>query len=143
MPNSTSIDQLTKQTLPLVNKFYQEHGWRNKANRHDLTWVAREESCIVGAARLAPINNQYWLLTGVFVDERYRSQGIAQRLITASCLSTPQIYTFSLQNLAGFYQKLGFNPITPDKLPDELAQRFSAYVKQGRKITAMVKAHES
>lgn len=103
--------------------------------------VARNNHDIVGVARLVPINSE-WFLTGVHVDEPYRNAGIAGELI--NCLAKQQsvIYSFPYQHLVTFYQRLGFELVTPESLPCELAQRFNAYVKQGREIVVMIRKNK-
>ena len=134
------IEPLARIKFPLVNKFYRNVNAKNKASGNDGIWVARHDSHIVAATRLAPIPGDYWLLTGVFVDQDHRGRGLARALIIESCDNQPVIYTFSLSHLTTFYQQLGFKLILPEHLPCELAQRFNAYVRQGRKIVAMINA---
>jgi len=137
--NDLSFTVLAKEAIPLANKFYQDHGISNRAKGHDLVWVARDKHRMVGAARLTPVCNKYWLLTGVYVGEDYRGHGIASQLISQSLNLTPVVYTFALTHLNAYYRQLGFSDINFNDLPCELAQRFNAYAKQGRKIVAMIK----
>ncbi|MDP2560480.1 GNAT family N-acetyltransferase [Psychrobium sp. 1_MG-2023] len=129
---------LARLKTPLANKFYASEKARAKARNNELIWVAKFQHTIVACAKLSPVDN-HWLLTGVHVCSAYRQQGIAQRLITLLCQEQPIIYTFALSHLASFYQHLGFQHIKPQQLPCELAQRFNAYLKQGRKIIVMIK----
>lgn len=107
-------------------------------------WVARDNAAglqaapIVAAARLSPISNRYWLLTGVHVAADYRGQGIARQLIT-ELVKNHRCYTFALTHLVDFYCQFNFVKATPDDLPCELAQRFCAYQQQGRHIIAMIR----
>ncbi|NRA53522.1 MAG: GNAT family N-acetyltransferase [Gammaproteobacteria bacterium] len=149
MTNSDiNYQQLPAIKLPLANKFYRQVGARAKASGGDMVWVARDNSTaksatstavIIAVARLAPIVNKYHLLTGVYVDDNYRQQGIASQLIEALVNQQSPCYTFALNHLELFYLRLGFEPIADDNLPCELAQRFRAYQQQGRKIVAMIK----
>ena len=102
-------------------------------------WVARDKSTIIAVARLSPIIQQYWLLTGVHVGNTYRGQGTASQLIKQLVAPPNQVYTFALSSLRDFYRQLGFIEIAINNLPCELAQRFNAYQQQGRDIIAMIK----
>jgi N-acetylglutamate synthase-like GNAT family acetyltransferase len=124
--------------FPLVNKYYQAHRAGGRAASNNVVMVARHNNEIVGVARLAPID-QLWFLTGVHVDEGQRCLGIASQLINQLAEQQSCIYSFPFEHLVAFYERLGFQLVTPDSLPCELAQRFNAYVKQGRKILAMIK----
>jgi len=136
-----NYQQLPAIKLPLANKFYQQVGARGKASGGDTVWVARdnETTAIIAVGRLAPIANQFHLLTGVYVSENYRQQGIASQLINALVQQQSPCYTFALSHLSDFYQRLSFVPVAEDDLPCELAQRFRAYQQQGRQIVAMIK----
>jgi len=142
-----NYQQLPAIKLPLANKFYRQMNARGKASGGDRVWVARDNSTvkratsialIIAVARLSPVN-KYHLLTGVYVDDNYRQQGIASQLIEALVNQQSPCYTFALSHLEQFYLRLGFEPIADDNLPCELAQRFRAYQQQGRKIVAMIK----
>ena len=73
---------------PLANKFYRAHKARGKASGDDIVWIARDNSSFIAAARLSQIVQQYWLLTGVHVENTYRGQGIASKLIILFFLSS-------------------------------------------------------
>jgi len=123
---------------PLINKYYKAHHVSGSAASHNIVMVARYDQAIVGVARLVPID-QLWFLTGVHVDESQRGLGIASELVRQLCIQQKEIYSFPFDYLMPFYKRLGFELVTPDDLPCELAQRFNAYVKQGRKILAMMR----
>ena len=143
--------QLTAIKLPLVNKFYKQVKARGKASGGDIVWVARDVALcsissyntsapIIAAARLTPTKlNEYWLLSGVYVAQSHRNQGIASQLITHLVAQQACCYTFALTQLSDFYQRLGFVEVAVGDLPCELAQKFDAYRQQGRNIIAMIK----
>lgn len=123
---------------PLAGKYYQAHGMSGRVSSNNIVTIARNNGDIVGVARLAPIND-YKLLTGVHVDKQHRGLGVASELINLLTYQQTVAYSFAFSHLQPFYEQLGFQLITPDCLPCELAQRFNAYVKQGRKIIAMIR----
>jgi len=134
-----NIQQLDTIAFPLVNKFYRQQKAKSKASGHDTVWVAKEHHKIIAVARITPLPSLHLLLTGVHVSDNYRHQGIARELVTQCCDINESVYTFSLSHLVDFYRQLGFVTLPTDDLPCELAQRFNAYIKQGRKIIAMIK----
>ncbi|MGB0834513.1 MAG: GNAT family N-acetyltransferase [Psychrobium sp.] len=133
-----SIEQLPAIMIPLANKYYKTHKVGGSASGNNIVMVARKNGNIVGIARLAPIQ-EHWFLTGVHVAESERGQGIASQLIKALCGQQPQVYSFPYQHLEAFYNNLGFTLMPPEQIPSEIAARFVAYSKQGRKIVAMIK----
>ena len=140
-PHNLNIEyqQLPTIKLPLANKFYRAVNARGKASGGDIVWVARERAnnVIIAVARLAPIKG-FQLLTGVYVAPNYRHQGIASQLINKLIVPNQGCYSFVLTHLADFYINLGFEMVTNQQLPCELAQRFNAYQHQGRDIIAMI-----
>jgi len=129
---------LPKVKYPLATKFYKNHGIKSRVSSDNIVVIARENNVIIGVAKLAPIND-LWFLTGVYIDLEQRGQGIGSELITQLCQQKTTIYTFPYAHLTALYQKLGFLNATSDLLPYELTQRFDAYTKQGRNIVAMIK----
>lgn len=122
-----------------MNKFYSNEKSRAKASSHDTVWVAKDHHNIIAATRITPLPGNHQLLTSVYVASDYRKQGIAYNLVKQCCEANGTIYTFSFGPLVNLYQQLGFKVLEQKQLPCELAQRFTAYVKQGRKIVAMIK----
>ena len=137
--NNYNYLQLEPIKYPLVNKFYRNENAKSKAKGHDTVWIAKDRQSIIAATRITPLPGNIQLLTSVYVAPVYRKQGIAFNLVKQCCLSNGVIYTFSLTHLTDFYQQLGFKQLSPNQLPCELAQRFSAYINQGRQIVAMIK----
>ncbi len=134
--------QLPPIAFPLASKFYKLHK-KGKVSGSDIVWVSRDSGHIIAAARLSLVLPHYRLLTGVFVAPEYRKQGVARDLLQSTCDEPQFIYTFSLQHLQPFYQQLNFELIALDNLPCELAQMFIAYLKQGRKIVAMIRKNNN
>ena len=132
------IERLEQIAIPLVNKFYQVHNVRGRANKQDQVWVVRDKG-IIAACRIQNRAGSLFLST-LFVDADYRGQGIAQRLIEEILsLQTQPIYTFAYCHLAQFYGALAFQ--VEEMLPTDLASMFSAYKQQGRDILAMKYQH--
>ncbi|NUZ13158.1 GNAT family N-acetyltransferase [Pseudoalteromonas sp. McH1-7] len=136
-----NIERLAPIMTPLVNKFYDAHGARGRAAKHDLVWVVKDTTGIIAACRLQPVA-EHWLLVGVYVSQSWRGRGIAKALIT-DALSQFQgtnphspVYTFAYTHLRSFYLTLGFCD-KAQPLPDELASRLASYLGQNRQLVAM------
>jgi len=128
------VERLEQIAIPLVNKFYQAHNVRGRANKQDEVWVVKSQS-IVAACRIQNRAGALFLST-LFVAEAYRGQGIAKQIILEVLSQHNQpIFTFAYTHLEAFYRAVQFTCV--NALPDELACMFSAYRQQGRNIIAM------
>ena len=126
--------RLPSLALPLVNKFYNAHSVRGRANKQDAVWVAKEQQHIVAAARVRYFGSTAFLC-GVFVAPKKRQQGVASALIQSIHQAhPPPIFTFIYEHLQPLYQGLGYQKHT-DVLVDELQLRLDAYRRQGRNIS--------
>lgn len=128
------VERLEQIATPMVNKFYQAHKVRGRANKQDEVWVVK---CpyIVAACRVQNRAGALFLST-LFVVEQYRSQGIAKQIILEVLSQhTQPIFTFAYTHLEAFYRSVKFT--SADALPDELAGMLNAYRQQGRNIIAM------
>ena len=128
------VERLEQIAIPLVNKFYQAHNVRGRANKQDEVWVIKSQS-IVAACRIQNRAGALFLST-LFVAEAYRGQGIAKQIILEVLSQyTQPIFTFAYAHLEAFYRAAQFT--CADALPDELSCIFNAYRQQGRNIIAM------
>ncbi|MFY8274314.1 GNAT family N-acetyltransferase [Pseudoalteromonas sp. SSDWG2] len=132
-----SVQQLPAIAIPLVNKFYDQHGARGRATKQDKVWVVRCSNDIIAAARVVDVA-QNALLCGVYVAAHYRAKGVASTLIAQVCkeLNAP-LYSFIYAHLKDFYTRLAFVPVL-EPLPQALAQKFTSYVQQGRDLIPYV-----
>lgn len=128
------VERLAQLAIPLVNKFYQTHNVRGRANKQDQVWVVKEQS-IIAACRVQNRSGALFLST-LFVAESYRGRGIARQIILELLSQQTQpVYTFAYRHLAAFYHSVQFAQV--EQLPDELAGMFNAYQQQGRNILGM------
>ena len=128
------VERLEQIATPLVNKFYQAHNVRGRANKQDAVWVVKSP-VIIAACRIQNRAGALFLST-LFVAEQYRGQGIAKQIILEVLSQQNQpIFTFAYAHLETFYRAVQFS--CADALPDELACMLNAYRQQGRNIIAM------
>ncbi|AUJ69109.1 MULTISPECIES: GNAT family N-acetyltransferase [Pseudoalteromonas] len=136
-----SVELLPAIMTPLVNKFYDAQKARGRAAKHDNVWVVKDNSKIIAACRLQPVDG-YWLLVGVYVAPQFRRKGVAKKLIESavyhfrSVNPGQTVYTFAYRHLCHFYTALGFQN-NSCQLPSELASRLSSYLGQNRQLVAM------
>ena len=121
--------------LPLVNKFYRAEGARGKANANHKVWVAREKREIIGALKLERFYQQTFL-SGVYVCEGSRGQGIAKCLLSASLESEEEVITFAYRHLTPLYCSLGFE-ISEEGVHAALLAKYENYRRQGRDVICM------
>ena len=132
--------KLEIQDLPRLNHFLKQHK-EAKASKGDLNYWLTNEQGIIACARLLHTENEdvFWL-RGVYVDVRYRKQGLGSQLINAihATLSPKQrIIAFPLGHLQTFYGQLGYKDIEPERLPENLQQRFTNAEKQNKQWLCM------
>lgn len=127
------IRSLEPFKTPLVNKFYDKHGARGRANKQDIVWVAYVEFEIIAACRIQCRDGSLFLST-LLVDPHWRKQGVAKKLLLV-LLSKQQeaVFTFAYQSLIDFYRSVGFNYVLTLPLP--ISTLFKVY--EQRNIVAL------
>jgi len=134
------FQQFEPVQYPLVNKFYSSQKLNRKANKSDLVFVAKKHSQVIACVLFKPISGLLWL-TGLQVDSKFRKQGIAGELISQALTAVNKdVVTFPYQHLQTWYQRLGFEFVEVEGIPEPLAGRFSAYLNQGRELVVMQKS---
>lgn len=128
------VERLEAIATPLVNKFYQAHSVRGRANKQDQVWVVKAPT-LIAACRLQDRKSSLFLST-LYVEPQSRGQGVAKRLVLDALAAQQQtVFTFPYRHLESFYQSLGFTQ--SHSLPCEIDTLFTAYRQQGRDIIAM------
>jgi len=119
------VDELR---LPLVNRFYESCNYSVKCGRHDRVYSLNQQGKIIAAARLMPHPAGHFLLRNMCVLTEKRNQGVASyllaKMLTAldSTDSPVNCYCYALPHLQGFYLALGFKYLTPDQVPQDIAE---------------------
>lgn len=128
-----SVVRLDDIKLPLVNKFYNYHRARGRANKADQIWVVYAEAEIIAACRIQTIEASLFLST-LMVAPDWRGKGVAS-LLLQHCLEpqTQPVFSFVYQTLIDFYRQNGFNYALT--LPTSLITLFDRY--RHRKVAAM------
>jgi len=129
MPVTITLDP-ARQDLDAIHRFlagtYWSPGIRRdivaEALRNSITAVAIEDTTggTIGLARVVTDRATFAWLCDVFVDERWRGQGVARRLLEA-LESHPQLaglrrWCLATRDAAGLYEKFGYTRIPPERL---------------------------
>ena len=128
MPITISLDP-TRQDLDAIHRMlagtYWSPGIRREvvaeALRNSITAVAIDEATgdTVGMARVVTDRATFAWLCDVIVDERFRGQGLARRLIEKlerhPELKTLRRWCLATRDAHGLYRKFGYQPVPTDR----------------------------
>ena len=128
MPITISLDP-TRQDLDAIRRMlagtYWSPGIRREvvaeALRNSITAVAIDEATgdTVGMARVVTDRATFAWLCDVIVDERFRGQGLARRLIEElerhPELKTLRRWCLATRDAHGLYRKFGYQPVPTDR----------------------------
>lgn len=106
-----TIECLDPIKTPLVNKFYNHHRVKGRANKQDQIWVTYFNWQIVAACRLQN-KSEFLFLSTVYVAPAHRGKGVAKALLSTLLKTVnKQVYTFSYKHLVDLYYFIGFNEV--------------------------------
>jgi amino-acid N-acetyltransferase len=101
---------------------------------------------VIGCGQIKPHNDGSFELASLVVAEKYRGRGIARSLVThLTANHAGNLYLMCRSSLGGFYQKLGFTPVSvPDMPPyfrriNRLASLAEFLQKEGETLLVMRK----
>jgi GNAT superfamily N-acetyltransferase len=128
MPITLTTDP-SRQDLDAIHRMlagtYWSPGIRREivaeALRNSITVVAIDEATgtTVGLARVVTDRATFAWLCDVFVDERWRGQGISRRMIGElerhPALQTPRRWCLATRDAHGLYAKFGYRPCPADR----------------------------
>ena len=132
------FEWLAPGQIPLVNKFYQQHGIRGKAGRHDRCAVLRQADSSIAAVAVLKSKSSYELLTHVGVVAELRRMGLASSLMKQMQPDfSAKTYCFPFSDLESLYLAQGFVRIEESTASDDVRKQFHVYLNQGRDILLM------
>jgi uncharacterized protein len=91
--------------------------------------VAEHRGRPVGCARLRFLGDAFELAS-VAVRESYRRRGVGT-LLVRQCLGLADADVYCLTESPGFFERFGFSPVGPEKLPGELLSRLRQRCPEG------------
>jgi N-acetylglutamate synthase-like GNAT family acetyltransferase len=118
------FEQIGELRLPLVNRFYSNCNYNVKCGRLDKVYGLSLDGKIIAAVRLIYQQSGCYLLRNLCVDPLLRNQGVASFLLRAmlACLDKIGCYCFSLPHLQSFYLSLDFQCVSPEQVPEDIAE---------------------
>jgi N-acetylglutamate synthase-like GNAT family acetyltransferase len=127
--------------LPLVKRFYKQANYFNQVGRKDEVYCLREKgsnNAIVAAVRLVKTAD-YLILRSMVVLPEFQRQGLGKYFLSQldNALNRRACWCFPFEWLEGFYQRIGFVTIEPEKAPKLIHTKYQQYREQGRKILIM------
>jgi N-acetylglutamate synthase-like GNAT family acetyltransferase len=129
MPVTITLDP-ARQDLDAIHRIlagtYWSPGIRRdivaEALRNSITAVAIEDATgeTIGLARVVTDRATFAWLCDVFVDDRYRGQGVARRMLETLESHPPLVglrrWCLVTRDAAGLYEKFGYTRIPPERL---------------------------
>lgn len=120
------FERISELRLPLINRFYSSCNYLVKCGRLDWVYSLSIGGKVIAAARLMPQESTHFLLRNLCVAPEMRNQGVASHLIRAILATlvseNKNCYCYALPHLQHFYLSLGFKHLTPEQVPQEIAE---------------------
>ena len=123
-----NIELVDELRLPLVDRFYASLKYRVKCGRLEKVYGLNHGGEIIAAARFILQKSGHFLLRNLCVHPDMRNQGVATHLLTKSLtdlqlkFDSANCYCFALPHLKNFYLSLGFKLLSPEQVPDDIAE---------------------
>jgi len=136
--NNIIITTAQPAILPQVKRFFREQGFRPQAPRGDEIHIALLDDRLIGALRLCP-HDQAWLLRSMCIQQDFRQQGIGSFMLQQlqPQLARQPCYCFPYEHLQRFYQRAGFQQVSPEQAAIGIADKYRQYLDSGKKILLM------
>jgi len=112
------LDEYQESMYPPESNHLDSLDELSKTNVHFLAAYVDSEICGIGAVK---VMNDYGEIKRLYVPEKYRGQGIAEKIVKEleTCLAKRSIFTARLETgvrqleAIGLYRKLGYSEIAP------------------------------
>jgi N-acetylglutamate synthase-like GNAT family acetyltransferase len=134
----TIISQAKPHDTEDIKVFYSQCGYGGGLSEQDLILVTHLEAKIVGVVRLCP-DTGFFVLRGMQILAPFQRQGIGIKLLQACTeqLVDQVCYCIPWQHLQSFYQKAGFQEVSPVGVPVLLRKRLNDYISRGMNVILM------
>lgn len=109
-----------KKITNLVDKFGGETGGLEKV---DLAWIALSNDKEIGISGIVKVNEDYWILDPLAVDEKHRNKGIEEKLIKIAIEYAKENEIKFLYNMTKYvkaHENCGFKKVSIDRIPKEV-----------------------
>ncbi len=117
------ITRATRHDQADRTEFFESHGWDyHKGHLKEVAFIARDGG-IVGNVTLLEIDPQTLVVEDVVVEVKRRGEGIGRKLMQGAMNSRGgKLYLCTHPETMGFYEKLGFDEVLFDELPERIQQ---------------------
>lgn len=127
--------------LPLIKQFYKEAAYFSQVGRKDEVYCLRatqQHNKIIAAARLVKTAD-YLILRSMVVLPDYQRHGLGKYFLVhlTSALNHRPCWCFPFRWLESFYSSIGFQRVTAEQAPNVIANKYTQYLQQGRKLLIM------
>ena len=124
-----------------VNKFYRSQKHKGSASGNEQVYViwdtSEEEHAIVGAVRLVPYEEYFWLRS-LYIRKELRGKSLGHKLLMFVQQHISQsIHCFPYYHLDRFYAGAGYEVTAKEALPQPLQQLYDRYTGKGESILIM------
>lgn len=122
------IRRAEKSEIEWVNRKYEEVDFLPSNFDNEVIAIATQNGQRVGLGRLRTVDENNLELSGMYVFENFRGQGIARRIIEfllKVALPNSDIYCIAFQHLILFYKEFGFAYcIELENVPKEILKKY-------------------
>lgn len=163
--STITIERVPLAHYPLISRFYNRARYKSKPAKVDEVWGVKVDGEWIAALRLCPLlltesapapadgflsvaDDKTTGLVSVRTDDCFlrslavlperRREGIGHQLMHEVCLTLDKpCWCFPYLHLQGFYERLGFQSVEMNEVPDLLWRRFEVYERQGKSLLVM------
>jgi N-acetylglutamate synthase-like GNAT family acetyltransferase len=131
------VTRATRHDASDISDLLAAHDWGVEEPSSGTFFVARE-GAVVGCVRVWEVAPQTLVVRDVMVASERRGEGIgAQLMQTAMNSRGGTLYLRCGEQVAPFFERLGFAPLGPSELPEAVVAHFDAHGPVGDATTPM------
>jgi N-acetylglutamate synthase-like GNAT family acetyltransferase len=118
------ITKATRHDVSDIQELLEPAGQEAPNPRDGVVFIARAGK-VVGTLRLKEVAPHAVVIDKMVVAEARRGEGIGSQLMQAAMNAKGgKLYLYCHEDVQGFYEKFGFEPIAPDALPEPVMDHF-------------------
>ena len=138
-PSQLHFKEWTGDNFRPVNQFYRKQKHKGSASGDERVFIIEYDNAIIGALRLVPYPDYYWLRS-LYIEQNLQGQSLGSQLLAfVSTHITLAVYCFPYLHLDHFYQQAGYQLISDGDMPHNIQSLFTRYNRKGQGILAMMK----
>ncbi len=123
-----------------VEALYTQCGYSGGVGEGDKVFAAHADGVLVGAVRLC-WEHDFLSLRGMQILPAFQRQGVGTQLLQECIGQIEQVcYCLPYKHLVSFYGQVGFELVTSNNAPSQLAERLGAYLERGLNVVLMRRA---